>query len=185
MRTFKRFARKRFSDAEFTVLELGGQVRSHHFRRALLRRFGATVDPTSAVYHGAQVRRAAALTIGAHSSIGEGAILDARGGLTIGRCVNFSSGVHVWTAQHDWRAPGFDYVTDPVRIDDYVWVGPRVTILPGAHLGEGCVVAANAVVRGTVEPYTLVGGIPAQKLGERPRGLDYIPAGPGRLTWWW
>nr|WP_269779397.1 acyltransferase [Propioniciclava soli] len=96
-----------------------------------------------------------------------------------------SSQVHLWTAQHEWRSPSFDYVTAPIRIDDYVWVGPRVTILPGAHLGEGCVVAAHAVVRGEVAPYTLVGGVPATKLGERPRGLDYTPAGPGAMTWWW
>lgn len=185
LKRLKGFARKRLSDAEYTVLELGGKVRSHHFRRALLRSYGAKIDSSAAIYHGVQVRRAEALQIGANTSIGEDAILDARGGLVIGQRVNFSSQVHVWTVQHDWRAAAFDYVKRGVTIDDYVWVGPRVTILPGCHIGEGAVIAANAVVSGDVEPYTLVGGVPAKKIGDRPRGLDYLPAGRGRVTWWW
>jgi acetyltransferase-like isoleucine patch superfamily enzyme len=42
-------------------------------------------------------------------------------------------------------------------------------------VGEGAVVAAGAVVTKDVEPYTVVGGVPAQKIADRPKGLHYNP----------
>lgn len=52
-----------------------------------------------------------------------------------------------------------------VIIGEDVWVGTRVTILPGVTLGRGCVVAANAVVTKPVPPYALVAGMPARIIG--------------------
>ena len=50
----------------------------------------------------------------------------------------------------------------PVRIEDDVWLAVRVTVLKGVTIGRGAVVAAGAVVTRDVEPYTLVGGVPAR-----------------------
>jgi acetyltransferase-like isoleucine patch superfamily enzyme len=50
----------------------------------------------------------------------------------------------------------------PVRLERNVWVGAGVRILKGARLGEGCVVAANAVVRGEFPAAVLLGGVPAR-----------------------
>ena len=60
-----------------------------------------------------------------------------------------------------------EYGTHPVTIEDivienYVWIAANVTILPGVTIGEGSVIAAGAVVTKNVEPYTLVGGVPAR-----------------------
>ena len=49
-------------------------------------------------------------------------------------------------------------------------------MLPGVSIGEGAVVAAGAVVTADVPAYTVVGGVPAKLIGERPRDLDYCPA---------
>lgn len=49
----------------------------------------------------------------------------------------------------------------PVSIHDKCWVGLRSIILKGVSLGEGSIVAAGAVVTGSVQPYTIVGGNPA------------------------
>jgi acetyltransferase-like isoleucine patch superfamily enzyme len=157
----------------------------HHFRTSVLRAWGASVASDATLYHGFQVRSAKNLSIGARSSIGDDAILDARGGLSIGADVNLSTGVQIWTAQHDWRSDDFAYTTAAVVIEDHVWIGPRVTILPGSVLKRGCVVAAGAVVRGPVEALALVGGVPAKKIGERPDSLRYeLPQAKGK-TWWW
>ncbi|WP_226344464.1 acyltransferase [Agilicoccus flavus] len=56
---------------------------------------------------------------------------------------------------------------DGVVIGDDVWLGAGVTVLPGARIGSGVVVAANSVVRGAIEPGTIVGGTPARVLGSR------------------
>ena len=52
--------------------------------------------------------------------------------------------------------------TRPVVIGDDVWVGGGAIICPGVTIGEGCTIAAGAVVTSDVEPFTLVGGNPAR-----------------------
>ena len=49
-----------------------------------------------------------------------------------------------------------------IIIDDDVWIGYGATILSGVHIGQGAVVAAGAVVSKDVEPYAIVGGVPAR-----------------------
>ena len=55
----------------------------------------------------------------------------------------------------------------PVVIEDDVWIGHGATVLKGVRIGRGAVVAAGAVVTRNVEPYTVVGGVPARLIGRR------------------
>lgn len=50
----------------------------------------------------------------------------------------------------------------PINICDKVWIGTGCKILKGVTIGEGAIVAAGSVVTKDVEPFTLVGGNPAQ-----------------------
>lgn len=52
-------------------------------------------------------------------------------------------------------------------IADGVWIGMRTMIMPGVHIGEGAVIAANSVITKDVEPYTIVGGNPARIIKKR------------------
>jgi len=52
-------------------------------------------------------------------------------------------------------------------IGDDVWIGYRVIIMAGVKIGRGAIVAAGAVVTKDVEPYTIVGGVPAKQIGMR------------------
>jgi acetyltransferase-like isoleucine patch superfamily enzyme len=63
-------------------------------------------------------------------------------------------------------------VKSPVRIGADVWLGTKVTVLRGARIGTGVVVAAHAVVRGTVPSYAVVGGVPARVLKDRRAAYD-------------
>jgi len=156
---------------------LTGKIPFHTLRNFLYRHvFLVRMDSKVVIYHGAEIRESQRLSIGEGSIIGDRAILDARNGISIGKNVNFSSDVSIWTEQHDHRDPWFRCNPEklgPVVIGDRVWIGPRVIILPNIIIGEGAVVAAGAVVSGNVEPYTVVGGIPAKKIGERNRNLKY------------
>jgi acetyltransferase-like isoleucine patch superfamily enzyme len=58
-------------------------------------------------------------------------------------------------------------------IGNRVWIGYGAIILPGLTIGEGAVVGAGAVVTKDVEPFAIVGGNPARKIGERARELNY------------
>lgn len=54
-----------------------------------------------------------------------------------------------------------------VIIGNDVWIGNRVTIMGGLHIGDGAVIATGAVVTHNVPPYTIVGGIPARLIRQR------------------
>lgn len=56
---------------------------------------------------------------------------------------------------------------EPVVIEDDVWIGGRVSILPGVRIHQGSIIAAGAVVTKDVESYTIVGGNPAKEIGRR------------------
>ena len=55
-----------------------------------------------------------------------------------------------------------DYVYKDIEIGDFVWIGSRVTILPGAKIGEGAIIQAGAVVHGDIPPLAIAGGNPAK-----------------------
>jgi phosphonate metabolism protein (transferase hexapeptide repeat family) len=71
---------------------------------------------------------------------------------------------------------------DRVVIGHDVWIGHRVIVLPGVTVGNGAVLAAGAVVSRDVEPYTIVGGVPARPIRERFN--PDIAARLTRIAWW-
>jgi len=154
-----------------------GRIPSHHVRRWLLRHVYLTdIKDHAVVYWGSEIRCHSRLSVGAHSVIGDRALLDARNGISIGENVNLSSNVSIYTEQHDHEDPDFKSTSDThygVRIDDRAWLGPNTIVLPRVHIGEGAVVAAGAVVTKDVEPFTIVAGIPARPVGKRNTGLRY------------
>lgn len=52
----------------------------------------------------------------------------------------------------------------PIIIDDDVWIGANVTILPGVHIGKCAIIGAGSVVTGDVEEYSIYAGVPAKKI---------------------
>lgn len=154
-------------------LLLVAYIPSQTLRKGLLRACGARIAHDVRLYHGFEVRKPQNLEISSGTVIGTGAILDARAGISIGRNVNFSSEVAVWTVQHDPQSPSFGSRLAPVRIEDYVWISFRAVILPGVTISEGAVVAAGAIVTKDVPPYTISAGVPARVIGTRTRNLEY------------
>ena len=59
-----------------------------------------------------------------------------------------------------------------IFIEDDVWVGTNVTILKGVKLSRGSIIAAGAVVTKSVAPYTIAGGVPAKKIGNRFKNIE-------------
>ena len=144
--------------------------------------------------------------LGYGSYIGERSNLNA----VIGRYCSISSDVKTISGTHPVHSfvsthpaffsankqAGFTYVTENcfredvfadsekhlVIIGNDVWIGSNVLLLPGVTIGNGAVVAAGAVVTKNVDPYTIVGGVPAKEIRKR-FSEDNIKA-LIKMNWW-
>ncbi|ASM48732.1 chloramphenicol O-acetyltransferase [Pseudoalteromonas espejiana DSM 9414] len=58
----------------------------------------------------------------------------------------------------------------PVYIEDDVWIGRRVIILPGVSIGKGCVLGAGSVIAKDIPPYSIVVGNPGKVIRNRLAG---------------
>lgn len=113
----------------------------------------------------------------------------------IGRYCSIASNVNVVLGSHPTsvfvsshpaffstlKQAGFTYVNDtffdenktadaegnPVVIGNDVWIGSGAMIISGVTIGDGAIIAAGAVVNKDVEPYTIVGGVPAKVIRKR------------------
>ena len=142
-------------------------------RRLFCRLLGMRIGKGSELAMGIYLQMPSRVTIGRDTYINRGVWLDGRGIVKIGNSVTISPRVTISSAGHDAQSTTFEYASAPISIGDYAWVGINATILKGVTIGEGAVVAAGAVVTKDVEPYTIVAGVPARKIGDRPKGLDY------------
>lgn len=156
---------------------LTGSIPSHHIRNFLYKYiWEIELAPKAIIYWKAEIREAYNIKIGEGSIIGDNILLGAGHGIIIGKNVNISSNVQIYTEQHDHRDPLFRCNSNnnfKVQIDDRVWIGPSVIILPKVHIGEGAIIAAGAIVTTDIEPYTIVAGIPAKPIGKRNKNLCY------------
>lgn len=161
-------------DVQDYTAELVGNVPSHAVRLFWYRFFcRLEIGPGSAIHRGCRLYQAYRIKIGRNSVINYGVLLDGRRGLRIGDNVSISEGTVILTLGHDLDSPNFALKGAPVAVEDYVFVGSYARVLPGVKIGEGAAVAAGAVVTDDVEPYSVVGGVPARFIRKRTARLDY------------
>lgn len=151
-----------------------GRIRSHRVRLFLYRHlFGVRIGKHSSIHYGCQFYRPGGVSIGDNCVIGHCCFLDGRKGIEIHDNVSIAGETAIFTLQHDPQSSSFAAVGGPVVVEDYVFTGSRATILPNVTVGKGAGIAACAVVTKDVDEYTIVGGVPARKIGERNRDLSY------------
>lgn len=164
------------STGEYLTNILLSHIPSRHIRLWILRLYGANIEKNVSMFADVSIRNISKLSIGTGSSIGPKVLLDARSGLSIGKNVTIAYDAIIWTLHHDYNSIDFHVIGESVEIEDYSWVCSRAIILPGVRIGKGAVVASGAVVTKNVEPYTIVGGIPAKVIGMRNNELKYCPS---------
>ena len=156
-----------FSEFWLLILRVVGFIPIHFIRKIFYLISGIKMPFSSTIHLGANFFKPSGISIGENSIIGYGTFLDGRGGLTIGSHVDIASEVLIYTDEHDINSPDFSNSFAPVTIKDFVFIGPRVIILPGVTIGRGAVVAAGAVVTKNVPDFEVWGGIPAKKISDR------------------
>ena len=122
-----------------------------------------TLEGTGAIARNLRIGRGCMLTTPLYLNVSEA--------ISIGNQVVIGHHVVIITDTHDMTDPnrrGGQVRSLPVRVEDGVWIGARVTVLPGVTIGRGAVVAAGAVVTRDVPPHTLVGGVPARTIRSLP-----------------
>ena len=170
-----------FLDFELMLLRWVGHIPSHTIRNIKYKFFGMKIGKGSTLHMWANFFDPKNITIGEDTIIGDHAFLDGRDKLKIGNHVDIASSVMIYNSEHDLSKDDFSAITAPVEIDDYVFIGPRVTIMPGVKIGKGAVVAGGAVVTKDVDPFTIVGGVPAKLIGERENKNPNYKLGRARL----
>ncbi|WP_005037576.1 acyltransferase [Holophaga foetida] len=140
-------------------------------RRALCRHLLSECGRNVNIEHGADFGTGNLIRIGDNSGLGVDCV--AGGPLDIGRNVMMGAGVIIFTRNHAFedtdipmQAQGYS-PAQHVIIEDDVWIGARVIILPGRRIGRGAVIAAGAVVTRDVPAMSIVGGNPAKPIRTR------------------
>lgn len=112
------------------------------------------------------------LTIHDGAGVAPGAVLDCRGGLTIGSDSMVGVDAMLLTTSHRFaaidvpmRLQGLE--SAPLEIGSDVWIGARAIVLSGVRIGQGAIVGAGSVVTRDVNSYAIVAGSPARQIGER------------------
>ena len=151
-------------------------------------RYGtAYVHSTS--YLGPECSLHRSLVMGPYGYIGPGAMLPE--GVVMGKYVMIGPGLLITGDDHRFDKVGEAVIFSgrPTQrnciIEDDVWIGARVIILKGTRIGRGAIIAAGAVVVKDVDPYTIVGGVPARVIGQRFNEEDALQhdaflAGPAK-----
>lgn len=93
-------------------------------------------------------------------------------GIKIGNGVLIGYNVNLVSQNHEYANPDIPirkqgYYGGPLTIEDDVWLGANVVVLPNIRIGKGAIVGANAVVTKDVAPYAIVGGVPAKTIKSR------------------
>jgi acetyltransferase-like isoleucine patch superfamily enzyme len=142
-----------FADRRMQLYERIGKVQFESVTDTLLMRGVEILDPDK-------------LQIGKGTVINRRVVLDARGGLEIGRDVGVAERSVLLTGAHGFVGGVTDHVWR-TRIEDNAFINLGAMIMPGVIIGKGAVVAAGSIVTKDVEPWTIVAGVPAKKIAER------------------
>ena len=139
------------------------------FRVALLRKI-IKIGKGTLVQSGCRFGLKGNVVIGDDCRINENVYIQAA---TIGNYVLIAPNVAILASSHqhkDIHTPMLlqgDTAIEPVIIEDDVWLGRNVVIMPGVHIAKGAIVGAGAVVTKDVPAYAVVGGVPAKIIQSR------------------
>ncbi len=124
---------------------------------------------------GPSPERPALLEIGDFTTIGDRTEIHAARRVSIGSRCKIAWDCVIMDRDYHGIAGAPERV-DPVEIEDDVWLGCRVIVLPGVRIGRGSVVGAGSVVTRSVEPYSLAAGNPARLIRNiRPNPVAIAP----------
>jgi acetyltransferase-like isoleucine patch superfamily enzyme len=114
------------------------------------------------------------LKIGAFTFVGRHTYLGSYKPLHIGRGVLIGAYSYVITGNHKFDRRDISigeqgFTGAPVKIEDDVWIGTHVVVLPGVTIGRGAIIGAGSVVTCDIPAWEIWGGVPARMIKVRPK----------------
>ncbi len=127
---------------------------------------------------GAYIRVNNKTTVNSNTSIGDnvsfnGLQIIGEGEVFIGSNIHFAPDCIIITQNHNYEGDKLPFdevnIIKKTTINDNVWVGQRVTILPGVEIGEGAIIQAGSVVVSDIPACAIAGGHPAKVFNHRDK----------------
>jgi putative colanic acid biosynthesis acetyltransferase WcaF len=140
----------------------------HGWRRTILRLFGARIGHEARIAASSLILMPWNFELGPWAAVGPEVFVYSLGKVRVGARATISYRTHICAGTHDFTDPTLPLLKPSVTICDDAWIGTEAFIGPGITIGSGAIVAARAVVVKDVAPMTIVGGHPAQVIGQRP-----------------
>ena len=165
---FRRRARMQMALLAIAVLNGISRTMPFHWPRRLAWSLaGFKIHRTAVLHQGVRLMARRRLCVGEGTVINRGTLIDNRSHVEIGRHISVAHDCRIYTTGHDYQSPDFAIRTRPVRIEDYAVLFAGAVVMPGVTIGTGAVVLPFSVVTKSVEPMTVVGGVPAAVRGRR------------------
>jgi acetyltransferase-like isoleucine patch superfamily enzyme len=110
------------------------------------------------------------LEIAYGTSVNRGCYFEGSGAISIGACSSIGPECAFLTSHHERDSDGnlLPPTYRPISVGSQVWLGARVTVLPGAVIEDRCTIAAGSVVTGRCRASSLYGGVPARLVRGQP-----------------
>lgn len=111
--------------------------------------------------------------IGKNSQINPFTVIYGGSGVIIGDNVMIAPNCMIASGNHNYKQLekpirlADNLSKGPIIIEDGVWIGANSVVTDGVKIGQNAVVAAGSVVTRNIDPYDIVAGVPAKKIGNR------------------
>lgn len=147
------------------------------FWRMFVRKMGKRVY----IMHSCLISSPSGIEIGDNVCINHHVTLSGRASLKIGNFVMMGQNCNILTGSHDFsnysKPMMFQgQVCGPIEIEEDVWLGANVVVLPDVKIGRGSIIGANSVVTENVPEFAIMGGAPAKLIRYRFNGEDLVKA---------
>jgi acetyltransferase-like isoleucine patch superfamily enzyme len=159
--------------------QLGVCLRARTYRK-YLKHLGSNVVFQS----GLRMASPECISIGSNCNFAQRVFMTGGGGIRIGDWVGFGPDTKVWSVNHRFDDPDRPWLLQgwekkPVVIEDDVWLGANVFVMPGVTIGKGAIVSAGSVVSKSIPAYAIVTGNPGRVIAWRKQAA---PAGAQEAT---
>lgn len=150
------------------VWQILPSTRFYKFKVSCLRWAGATIGSNVRIASSAKICGDGKLEIGDNTWIGHEVLIVCSNHISIGSNCDIAPRVFIGDGTHviDKNSPNVAGAGKmlPVKIGNGCWLCANSTILPGAEIGEKCIIAAGSVFKGKSNPLEVWGGVIARKV---------------------